>query len=144
MKVTGGDKLERALARIAAQLKKSGSVEVGFIGNATYPDGTPVAAVAAFNEFGTEHIPPRPFFRNAIRRNSKKWPINLMTALKATDYDAAKSLGLIGEEISQELRDSILSNTPPPDAKATAKAKGFNKTLIDTGLMLNSVTHIVK
>ena len=48
------------------------AVEIGFFSDAKYPDGTPVTNVAAYNEFGTENkdgserIPERPFFRQAI------------------------------------------------------------------------------
>ncbi len=139
VKVVGGTRLEKALDKIAAGFKKATSLEVGFIDGATYPDGTLVSAVAAYNEFGTENIPPRPFFRNMIRENSAKWPVNLATALKNNNNDTEKALGLVGQEIQEELQTSILSNIPPPDADATAKAKGFNRTLIDTGVMLNSV-----
>ncbi len=138
-KITGGSKLDEALARIAANLRKARRVEVGFIDKATYPDGTLVAAVAAYNEFGTERSPPRPFFRNMIRENAAKWPINLATALRNNDYDASVALGLVGQEMQEELQASIISNTPPPNAEQTARAKGFNRTLIDTGTMLNSV-----
>lgn len=142
--VTGGTKLREALNRIGTSLRTATRVEAGFLDRATYPDGTMVAAVAAFNEFGTAKIPPRPFFRLMIRKNSAKWPINLRTALTQTGFDAAASLGLVGQEIQEELQDSIRSNTPPPNAPSTVAAKGFDRTLIDTGIMLNSVKHNVK
>lgn len=142
--VSGGSKLRDALNRIGTALKSATKVEAGFIDRATYPDGTSVAAVAAFNEFGTSKIPPRPFFRQMIQKNSAKWPVNLRTALSNTNYDAATSLGLVGQEIQEELQDSIRSNTPPPNAPSTVEAKGFDRTLIDTGMMLNSVKHNVK
>ena len=43
-------------------------LEIGFFETARYPNGTFVAQVAYFNEFGTLNIPMRPFFRNAINR----------------------------------------------------------------------------
>ena len=67
---TGGRKIKRLFDTAL----KGGvrEVDVGFFSTATYPDGTPVAAVAAWNEFGTQrggrpHIPERPFFRRAIK-----------------------------------------------------------------------------
>ena len=58
----GGKKLQRLL-REAGKGGVSG-VKGGFFSTAKYDDkrGTPVAAVAAWNEFGTETIPERPFF----------------------------------------------------------------------------------
>ncbi|WP_347558571.1 hypothetical protein [Robbsia sp. KACC 23696] len=49
---SGGAELEAKLKEIAAKLGKSNSVNVGFLEGATYPDGTPVAQIAAQNEFG--------------------------------------------------------------------------------------------
>ena len=94
VKRTGGKKLDKFLREAG----KGGvsSVKVGFFSTAKYQDGTPVAAVAAWNEFGTQPytinaksgkklaftgsdgetvfadsvqhpgIPERPFFRRAI------------------------------------------------------------------------------
>lgn len=142
--VTGGNKLQAFLKQIEANLQKASSVEVGFVNKETYPDGTPVAAVAMYNEFGTQNIPPRPFFRNAIKKNGSKWPKNLASLLKSHNYDSEIAFGLIGTKIQREIQDSIQSNTPPPNKKAVAEAKGFRKTLIDTGRMLQNVTHNVK
>ena len=65
----GGKKLQRLL-REAGKGGVSG-VKVGFFSTARYEDGTPVAAVAAWNEFGTETIPERPFFRNALAESER-------------------------------------------------------------------------
>lgn len=92
----------------------------------------------------TVTIPPRPFFRNMIAKQSPEWPEFLRKALKRTGYDAASALGLLGQHIQEQLQDSIRSNTPPPNAPSTVAAKGFDRTLIHTGTMLNSVTHNVK
>ena len=64
-RIKGGDKLRRFLreAKSASRVK---ATEVGFFSEARYPDGTPVPAVAAWNEFGTTRIPERPFFRQAL------------------------------------------------------------------------------
>ena len=69
VKRTGGKKLERFLREAG----KGGvsSVAVGFFADAKYQDGTPVAAVAAWNEFGTKNIPERPFFRNALAESER-------------------------------------------------------------------------
>ena len=67
----GGKKLDEFLRR-AKTADGVDTVEIGFFSDAKYPDGTPVTNVAAWNEFGTENkdgserIPERPFFRQAI------------------------------------------------------------------------------
>ncbi len=62
---------------IQLHLKELSSVvgKVGWFESAVYPDGRPVAEVAAGNEFGiaSRNIPPRPFMRPAISQNENKW-----------------------------------------------------------------------
>jgi hypothetical protein len=52
MGFAGGEKLKAKLEEIAKQASKADSVNVGFLAGATYPNGTPVALIAATNEFG--------------------------------------------------------------------------------------------
>jgi len=49
----------------------------------------------------------------------------------------------VGMKIENAIRIKILSNVPPPNAASTIKAKGSSHTLIDTGEMLESVSHEV-
>lgn len=66
----GGDKLKARLEEIARMAGKADVVNVGFLADATYPNGLPVAMVAATNEFGgTITIPEHDV---AINRNVKK------------------------------------------------------------------------
>ena len=50
----------------------------------------------------------------------------------------------VGMKIENAIRLKILSNIPPPNAASTIKAKGSSYTLIDTGEMLESVSHEVE
>lgn len=142
----GGDKLNNALARIAADLKKPGTLRVGFLAGATYPDGKPVAMIAAFNEFGvpSHGQPPRPFFRNMIAKNKGGWPNLVKVALKNANYDTPKALKVVGEVLRGQLVQSIVDTNAPPLADSTKKRKGFDKPLIDSGHMMNSVDYEVK
>jgi hypothetical protein len=93
-----------------------GSVQVGFLEGATYPDGTPVAAVAFWNEFGHGGpfpSPARPFFRSMIAKESPGWPVKMASMAKATNYDGPKVLALMGEDIAGALRESIGDLTDP-------------------------------
>lgn len=141
MELKGGDKLNRALADIAGRM--SGSVRVGFLEGATYPDGTSVPAVAFWNEFGTVNAPARPFFRTAINEKSSDWAKRIAKAAAHFDYDGGKVLDLMGQTIAQDVQQSIVGWTDPANADSTAKRKGFNKPLIDTGVMQNSVDYEV-
>lgn len=135
--LTGGDKLERDLRKIAERM--SGSVNVGFLAGATYPDGQKVAQVAFWNEFGTTRSPARPFFRTMITAESPGWGALMGKAAGHYQYDSAAVLQFMGVKISEQLQQSIVGWQDPPNAPATIAAKGFNKPLIHTSHMQNSV-----
>lgn len=140
----GSEKVMQALEEIAKKMG-GGGVSIGFMGGATYPDGTPVAAVAFWNEFGdpANNRPPRPFFREMIEAESPAWPKTMARLAKATDYDGEKVLGLMGEDIGGGLQQSINEFTTPELAESTKKAKGFDKPLIDTHDMIRAVSYQV-
>lgn len=140
--LAGGDKLAKVLANIADRME--GSVKVGFIGGATYPDGTPVAQVAFWNEYGTTTAPPRPFFRTMIANESPGWGVMMSKGAKHFDYSGAEVLKFMGLKISEQLQQSIVGWRDPGNSPATIAAKGFDKPLIDTGHMQNSITYAVE
>lgn len=114
MELKGGDRLAKVLAEIGGN--KGGFVNVGFLENAKYDDGTSVAAVAFWNEFGHGGpfpAPPRPFFRPMISEKSGEWSKRLAGALKNYGYDAEKALGAMGESIKGDLQESIINVTAP-------------------------------
>ena len=141
----GGTKLNAELGKILNKLKRASSLDIGFMGGATEADGTSVAMVAAINEYGapSRGQPPRPFFRGMIARNKGEWGPALGKAMQATGGDAERSLDILGQEVQEELQDSIRELKSPPLAPSTIARKGFAKPLIDTSTMLRSVTHKV-
>jgi hypothetical protein len=114
-KVTGGATAVRAVTRIVAKTAKGRALRVGFLENATYPNGTPVGMVAAIQEFGAPSvgIPPRPFFRNMVAKNKGQWGAQAKQAMQMTDNDTDKALGLMGEVIAGQLRQSIVDTNAP-------------------------------
>ena len=161
MKVTGGRRFAVFLRR-ARRAKASSvqAVEVGFFSTAKYPDGTPVAAVAAWNEFGTEvngkpHVPERPFFRNAIAASKD----DILAAMKETIDPKTmaldtKTAGRMGLAMVGAIKRSITVLRKPPNAPITIKGgwlrtktgkwiklkpKKSTNPLIDTGKMRMSV-----
>ena len=147
-------------------------IEVGFFSTAKYPDGKPVAAVAAWNEFGTKrggkvHAPERPFFRQAIRGMRKG-----VEALVRRGVDPQRMVvdtnlaNTVGAYAQGQVQESIVDLVTPPNAPATIEAKrrklhgrkartsvgvggnavsvGESNPLIDTGFMRLSVTWKVR
>lgn len=151
LEVKGGDKLGPKLREIVARLgggAQPAGVKVGFLEGATYPGtdesaGLPVATVAFWNEFGTVKAPARPFFRNAIAKNSPEWGSQLGAALKASNFNAKTAMGIMGEVIKGQVVQSILDTNSPPLAPSTVKRKGFDKPLVDTGVMQRAVDYVV-
>lgn len=107
-----------------------------------YPDGTPVAVVAAANEYGTATIPERSFIRSAVREQTAEIKRRLgdVTRDAMRGQDSLAALGRIALWLEGAVRRKILgSNIPPPLAIATVRRKGSSKTLYDTGLLADSV-----
>ena len=140
---TGGDRLERIIR--AAKQSNVPSVDIGFFSTARYQDGTPVAAVAAANEFGVRlsdggtEIPERPFFRRAIARMEEELPALLESQIENGVLDPAAA-GRTGAWIAGKVQDSIVRMRQPPNSPATIARKGSSNPLIDTGHMRQSVT----
>jgi hypothetical protein len=83
-------------------------------------------------------IPPRPFFRTMIAKNKDGWGETLGTYLSENNYDVTLSFKALGVVMEGQLKDSISGWTSPPNAASTIAGKGFNKPLVDTGVMLRS------
>lgn len=88
-------------------------------------------------------IPARPFMRNTVSNNQAEWGKALGTALAETGFSVEKSLNVMGRVMSDQMRDEIKS-VGPDNKPSTIRKKGFNRPLIDTGRMFQSVTHEVK
>lgn len=143
--IRGGDKLEARIREIARNLGSGATLAVGFLENATYPDGKPVAMIAAIQDFGAPRagIPPRPFFRSMVAAKQGEWPKAIGDLLKANNMDPMRALNIAGFAIAGQLRQSIIDTNAPPLAQSTIDRKGFDKPLIFTSHMINSVDHEV-
>lgn len=121
-KMIGGARMTKVLHQIG---KSAGAkrVRVGYLESATYPDGTPVAQVAFWQEFGTPAarfpIPPRPTFRMMIAQHKAEWGPQLGRLLKSAHYDARTALGTMGQRIKDELVDSVLHAGVAPLSEVT-------------------------
>jgi len=133
------------LRDLSRKVSRGAALKVGFLEGATYEDGTPVATIAAIQNWGapSRGIPPRPFFTNMVRDKSDGWGPALGRIMEANDFDARQSLALMGEGIAGQLRQSIVDTNSPPLAQSTIDRKGFSKPLIDTSHMLNSIDYEV-
>lgn len=119
--VTGGTKLEDVLASLGKRLGKATTVRVGFLEGADYPDGTPVATVAAINNFGAPNagIPARPFFTTMVAQAKGGWASTFGKALEASDLNTDTALGLLGEVMTGQLQEAIVTSAGPANSPVT-------------------------
>lgn len=148
-KVTGQDRVNKLMEMLKKY--KTAYVTVGIhekAGSYTKGESPPmVVQVALWNEFGTEKSPARPFFSTAIDSNEEKinqWRDEAVDKVLAGTFTIEKALDYIGFRVQVLIQNQIKSNMPPPNAPSTLKAKAragvAPQTLINTGLMLRSVT----
>lgn len=126
------------------------TVSAGFINGANYPDGTPVAEVAAKNEYGDplNNQPPRPFFRNAISADSESWKQMFVAGLRA-GHPLSSTLEIVGETIASDIRKSINELWNPELSALTIAIRQEHgnysvKPLLDTRWMYDNVTYTVE
>lgn len=147
--IRGGDKLQARLAELSKRVSKASEVRVGFLEGATYEDGTPVAMVAAIQNFGapSRGIPPRPFMSNMVAQNGDRWGDDVAELLPQHGYDAQTVLTLMGEEMKGELRQSIVDTDTPPLSPVTLmlrKMKADDPDLQITGATVGEAARRVK
>lgn len=131
-------------------------VEIGFFPEATYPEGTPVAYVAAIQEFGYPqgNIPARPFFRPTAESKRNEWGRQFAGAMSGAlkgAIDFTSALEAIGGQAAGDVSRTISRITSPALKQSTIDARksltksgnASSKPLVDTGHMLQSVTHKV-
>ena len=149
---------QQMLENTAAYLKnlekaRSGFVAVGLpaekIGGKVYGDGQAVATIGARHEYGAG-VPRRSFLR--VPFTTKKDELTKAIAKQFADvFESGKSseqaLGLIGTvavNISKGAFTTRGYGEWPDITQATKDAKGSSQVLIDTGILRNSITYVVR
>lgn len=135
--------------------------KVGWFESARYPNGVPVALVAAVNEYGwPEHnIPPRLGMRATADALRPIWAqITAQVAKRVVDGKMtwAAALEIIGAKAAGDIRKHISEVTTPPLKVDTVKARlagkrqgnvvavTIAKPLVHTGHLLNTCTNVVE
>ena len=142
--------LEKLLKRHKAMEGKV--VAVGFprgseAAGLAYPDGTPLLNVAAWNNFGTSRIPRRDFMTvGAKAMNEKTQPIakKFVKDINSGKIDPDVVLSQMGVVAAGALQLTIRDLKEPPNAPITIRMKGSSNPLVDTGLLVQSVTFAVR
>lgn len=146
-RLRGGAKLAKYLTDLKQNATNARRVNVGFFRDATYTDGTPVATVAAVQEFGNDRVPARPFMRTTIAERSRQWPKAAWVVLRATGCNAREALERMGAVAVGDIQTKIGEITTPPLAPSTIRnriregSKRPEKPLIDTATMSNALRY---
>lgn len=140
----GGEKLEAAIKELDSK-----QVKVGYFPTSRYPDGKPVAGVAVVQEFGSvsRRIPPRPFFRPAVDGSRQMQRDAIAAAVRRAvsgRQTVEQGMEQLGAAVVGEIQKAISELDSPPLADSTIRRKGNSKPLVDTGMMLQSVTYVVE
>ena len=146
-RVTGGRKLKEFLRKARSAQARSKTVAVGFFSTAKYPDGTPVAAVAAWQEFGVpaNNIPERPFFRRSLEDAEEVIMPVLIDGIDPKDMAMNRvTAGKVGLAMQSHIQREITTLIEPPNKPYTVLRKGSSSPLVDTGFMRQSVSHVVE
>ncbi len=121
--------------------KNTSSIEVGYFKGLLYDNDIPVAQVASWNEFGTDTIPARPFMRNGINNNRKKWIRLYKDKLIKNKLDIIKTSEYLANIVVGDIKTSIDKTINPPNKQSTIAKKKSSHPLIDTGRLKNSITY---
>lgn len=151
----GKKQLEFILKNIGNKVAK-----VGWIDRSAYENGSTVATVAAIQEFGdpAHNIPPRPFFRITIANKKNDWLRLARTGARAIAKGTAsiqRVMQGIGLKAAGDTRKTISLIQNPPLKQSTIRARlsrrsdkktvgNLTKPLVDTGIMLNTLTNSVE
>ncbi|MGK0705130.1 hypothetical protein ACSFCW_16860 [Yokenella regensburgei] len=145
------DKILDALNNIASNLSDK-QLKVGFIDGALHFNGTPIATIAAYNEYGNpaNNQPPRPFFRKTIWAHENEWNEKIQNGIKNGEA-IDDVLSSVGELAVGQVFESIASLMDPPIKDSTIRARRNRKNspnqstkpLVDRGLMNHDIHYEV-
>lgn len=135
------------LERLQKELKylQTHAVKVGVLGNGS-ANGVSVQDYAIFNEYGTSHIPKRPFFRLSVgtkkaQNEIKEYLNTQIENIISGELTGQGAYDNLGTFVVQKIKKTIMSgNFAPNDAK-TIKRKGSSTPLIDTHSLYNSISY---
>jgi len=148
--VTGGAKLKAFIATARQQAAKGErALDIGFI-KTPYPDGTPIAAVMAWNEFGTRkkdgtvHAPERPTIRPAVDIMRVDFPRMLAQLSQGKGYASDAVLNVLGQHGANLIAEQITEISVPANAPATIKQKGVDNPMMKSGAARRAATWELK
>lgn len=133
--------------KVRRELKSSGNKEVVVgIQKGEVNEGVLVAQYATWNEFGTRTIPSRPFMRSYFDSSVariERFATNGVAQVLLGKATFLQFLNAAGVFMVDGVKKSISTGSWVPNATMTVALKGSSKPLVDSGVMINSVTFAI-
>ncbi len=155
-----GARLQKALQEIGGKVGK-----IGWFESSKYQDGTPVAYIAAIHEHGVpeKNIPMRATVRPTIQAQRTQWAkltqVGITGIFRGTETSTSV-MEKVSAKAAADIRKTISQLCTPPLKVKTVKARlssklggkkqgrvvslTIAKPLVDSGVLLNTLTHIVE
>lgn len=141
--MTDDDRGMRELERRLLQLEGL-EVRVGVLQPLPTEDGeSTVAVVAAAHEYGTRNVPQRSFLGRTIdgeREAIAGLQARAIDKVIAGELSPDRAAAAVGAKVASMTRETIRSSVPPALDPETIKRKGHDRTLVEHGQLLRSVT----
>lgn len=146
IRITDTDPGFHALLSSLSTLRRS-KIEVGVLPSAgRNSEGVDLVDVAVWNEFGTRHVPARPFMRIAADRNESIWNCYAEQCIDAALQNGADinhTFSVLGEQIKRDVQLVFGSGEITPNKPATIRRKGSSVPLIDHGDLRRNIDYKV-
>ena len=138
----GWRKIKRALRHVDGK-----SVTVG-LHEEDAGEGDPSNAEKGYyNEFGTEHIPARPFLRSTHDSKKLEWVRRMQRdfgLVLGNRMTGQRMLESVGKLAASDVHQAVIDWDTPPNAPRTVQKKGFDDPLVETGEMAEAIDYKVR
>lgn len=135
------------LKKLDKELKylQSHAVKVGVLGNGSN-NGVSIQEYAIYNEYGTSHIPKRPFFRLSVvtakaQKEIKEYMEKQVDQIISGGISGEEAYNNLGKYVVQKIKKTIMSGDFVPLNAKTVKRKGHSNPLIDTHSLYESIDY---
>lgn len=139
--------LQQAKAAMEEALRKFKTTDFITVGihedTGNHPDSLLTnAQVGAFNNFGTDKIPARPWLEPGVRSKDDEYN-KIITNAAADGQTLKQALERVGPVAQAAVQVYMTELKTPPNAASTIAMKGSSNPLIDTGALRQSVNYKV-
>ena len=143
--------IDKGWAALKSELLKAkdARVDTGILRGSQTKDGEAIADYAAINEYGSAHIPSRPFMAMSFDENKKEISSDINKEYDRILKGASSvetALIIIGQKHADRIKRTITDRNilPRLSEHTIAAKKGSAKTLVDTGALANAVHFSIK